>query len=1059
MKLIKNQPIGEDKFEGQAQENIANAIVTILEENSCQMIGIDGGWGTGKSNLVGIVEDKLSKSKKGKFHIFTYDAWGHQGDLHRKAILQELVEFLCKKKGVLKWETWGEKLKKLLGTAVETTKKTTPKLSLGIILSFLIVLSIPILNSIANDENTATNSKIWIQLIPVAALIAMYLGYVIKELLKRKRKELKFWSIFSVAASEMVYVYKGKELEATATEYKHESNPSVFDFRSFMEQISTELGKKRLIIVLDNFDRLPNIQVKELWASIHTLFAEKNNCSNITVIVPFDRVHIKSAFRDEDIHQSKKSINCFGNDYINKTFDIIFRVSMPVLSDWEQFFRDKWEYAFGEIKAENESEYNAVVQIYDLLTPKITPREIVAFVNECATIRITHREEIPFRYIALFIKGKDQILNDPIKEITTPSYLETVAFLYQNDDDLPQFISALVYQVHSSKAIDVAYKKALKDALEGKQIKTVKQISESKSFYSILKNTINEVSNIENLILALEDIPSEAFLSTSNFQTIWTCIFKKAENYPDDRIEMQDYQRVLLDKTMRNEKERYTRKLLKGFDSSSNFNPVPYVNNIKTIDSILKPLNIDVYSYLTAIQIEIDPFIQLLNSIDEKPAIYKITCDANEIDSYLANRMIEELKQISFVPQIIDNFSLSIYKARLQQELPSAFTDPQQLEIIISKLKEVQKVIPLSEISDKFLIKSYNLISEESLIFPDIIAMLIAKQSNAPDFIEVLASSDTILIEKVADCLGYYFHFSGLLLGLDVFGKYPLYKGIAQKIVTNPSNLQVKDVESMLANFEIICINGEIEPEVLINKLNDNTELDFNLENIPTALPIYLIKNTLQNANNLTVHCRSSVLGYLSEMDEGKWINAFLNIDSYEVNAAILLNFDWNAFSINAVKTVLVKMAIGEINCQNMDKWNELIQSIVTCKNMSSTFNSITDALCGRPLEITVDQFLFFMPWLYQYSPELIRRNDALRKLFPSTLFSNNDCLLIINSNIDKMNKIIENAGTEANDFRESVVEHAKRGNILTQQLAGALKIEIPVNNEKNDDDNSDENK
>lgn len=1063
-KLIKNQPIGEDKFEGQAQENIAKAIVKMLEENSCQMIGIDGGWGTGKSNLVGIVEKELNKSSKGNFHVFTYDAWGHQGDLHRKAILQELIEFLCKTKKVLKWDEWKEKLKTLLGTSVETRHKTTPKLSLGIIISFLIVLSIPIFNSIANDEETATKSKIWIQLVPVAALMVLYLGYVIKELFFWKRRRAKLWSIFSVAASEMIYIYKGKELETTATEYKHETNPSVFDFRLFMEEISTELGKIRLIIVLDNFDRLPNKQVKELWASIHTLFAEKNNCSNISVIVPFDRAHIKSAFRDEDIIQKKEDINCFGNDYINKTFDIIFRVSMPVLSDWEQFFKEKWEYAFGEIKAENEIEYNAVVQIYDLLTPKITPREIVAFVNECVTIRITQREEIPFRYIALFIKGKDRILNDPIKEITTPSYLEAVDFLYQNDKDLPKYISALVYQVDSSKALDVAYKKVLKDALEGKQLKTVKQISESKSFYSILKNTINEIANIENLILAIGSIPDESFLSTSNFQTIWTCIFKKAENYTDGRIEMQNYQRVLLEKIIPDEKERYTRKLINGFATGNEFNSETYANNIKKIDDILKPLNIDVYSFLADRVTDLNNFVSLLNSQHEKPAKYKIKCGSGEIDTYLVGKNIDQLKEISFVPKIIDDYGLPRYKEKLNQILPPAFTNSAHLEILTNRLKEVQNFINVNDIADQHIKNIFTSIDSNSKLYPDLIAMRIAKQTNFlpqfdTEFNQAFQSTDTSLVEKVADCIGYYYQFSGLLLGLGQFGKYPLYKGIAQKLVNSPSDLQVTEVETLLASFEMICTNGEVEPEALINKLNENTEQDFMLENIPNVLSIYLIRNTLHNTNKLSVYCRSKVMEYLSEMDEEKWENAFSNIDSYEVNAALILNFEWNAFAINAVKTVLVKMATGQIQCQNKEKWDDLIHSFVTRKNMNSTFNSITDALCGRSTEITVDQFLFFMPWLYQYSPVLISRNDALRKLFPSTIFSDNDCLQIVNSNIPKMIKILANAGSESYDFRESVIEHTKRGNPLTQQLAGFLKIEIPVDNEKNEGDVLEDNK
>ena len=38
-----------------------------------RIIGIEGGWGSGKSNLVEQVRINLAE----KYHLFIYDAWGH----------------------------------------------------------------------------------------------------------------------------------------------------------------------------------------------------------------------------------------------------------------------------------------------------------------------------------------------------------------------------------------------------------------------------------------------------------------------------------------------------------------------------------------------------------------------------------------------------------------------------------------------------------------------------------------------------------------------------------------------------------------------------------------------------------------------------------------------------------------------------------------------------------------------------------------------------------------------------------------------------------------------
>ena len=1061
-KLIKNQPIGEDKFEGQAQENIAKAVVKMLEENSCQMIGIDGGWGTGKSNLVGIVEKELNKSSKGNFHVFTYDAWGHQGDLHRKAILQELIEFLCKTKKVLKWDEWKEKLKTLLGTSVETRHKTTPKLSLGIIFSFLIFLSIPIFNSIANDKDTETATKIWIQLIPVGALILLYLGYLIKELLRWISGKSKLRSIFSIAASEMIYVYKGKELETTATEYKHESNPSVFDFRSFMEDISTAIGNKRLIFVVDNFDRLPINQVKELWASIHTLFAEKNKCSNISVIVPFDRAHIKSAFRDEDTPATSDEANCYGNDFINKTFDVIFRVSVPILSDWEHYFKAKWEDAFGKISSENETEYNAVVQIYDLLTQKITPREIIAFINECVSTRITQREEIPFRYIALFIKGKDKILKNPIEEITTPTYLGAVDFLYNYDENLPKYISALVYQVDSSKALDVAYKKVLKDALEGNDQKVVVKISASKSFYSILKNTINEVTNIENLILALENIPQESFKSPSNSETIWTCIFKRAEIKTDGRPGLQNYQRALLTKISIAEKERYTRKLLAGFTSSSEFNAVTYANNIETIDAILRPVNIDVYSYLSDKLTGLNDFVSLLNSQYQKPAQYRIKCNPDEIDVTLEGKTIEQLKDISYVPKIIEEYSLVKYKAKLIQWIPTALLHISQLEILFDRIKEVQGSIPATIIPDAYIKSHFISTGEDSNIYPDLISMRIARQNEFPaplanDFEVVLNSANENLIDRVTRCIHFYISIDKLLLGLGDFGQYPLYRGIVQRLIMSPSNKKIENIEPLLSNFEMICSNGEISPEQLMNFLNSNYTTEFTPTNVPVNIPVYLITSISQNESTLSERCRNLVLEYLSTMNEEKWAVAFSNINSYEVHASLLLKINWNTVAHIAFKKTLKKIADGGIAISNKERWDELVQSFVDQRTMESAFNDVTDTLCNSSKDFSNDMFVFLAPWLFEHSTSLLSKKEVLRKIFPPTILTDERCLHILNSNREKMIQVLASAGAESYDFKDALIDHARGENPSFRQLAESLKIDIPAEPEESEEDTNNE--
>ena len=54
--FIKNQPLGEDLFSNKSQDKIASVISDkIIKEPDFKIIGIDGEWGSGKSNLVKLI--------------------------------------------------------------------------------------------------------------------------------------------------------------------------------------------------------------------------------------------------------------------------------------------------------------------------------------------------------------------------------------------------------------------------------------------------------------------------------------------------------------------------------------------------------------------------------------------------------------------------------------------------------------------------------------------------------------------------------------------------------------------------------------------------------------------------------------------------------------------------------------------------------------------------------------------------------------------------------------------------------------------------------------------
>ena len=588
MRLLSNAPLGEDLFEGKSQELIADAIVEQLKLNANQrnpdlhhkMIGIEGAWGSGKSNLVEIVKKKLAtKNEKTTFHFFTYDVWGHQEDLQRKAILDELVNDLIENKVIKESKkknskrNWRERVKNITGTSTETTRKLIPSINLGFLLCTLALTIAPIcVNSLKTDGIFWTNIA---PCIPLALfLIALFI--FIKSNGARK------------GLVEFIYSYKGQCTETIERTFIHEKNPSVIGFRNLLRDLSNELIGKHLIIFFDNIDRLPNQKVKYLWSSIHTFFAENNGYANISCIVAFDREHIKNAF-------SLEKGDSRGNDYIDKTFDIVFRVAAPVLVDWKKFFERKWKDAFGN--EYNPTEYEHVIQAYDILSdlPDLTPRSIIRFINECVLLKRTF-SDTPERYIAIFNLKKDILTKHPLDI----SCLKNLNPIYSYDSQYYNYITRLVYQVPSENAFSVIYKKALIDALLVGNKTELNRISQTPFFRDILEDALNDFTNLRNPITSLDEL-NKIPLSNEQQKKLWRDLyFRSVQSMQFDSGRIEPFQMVLLKHLEKEQKTELIQKILFPFNNidftrprdiygerGKEYTPEEYVELLKNIEKAL----------------------------------------------------------------------------------------------------------------------------------------------------------------------------------------------------------------------------------------------------------------------------------------------------------------------------------------------------------------------------------------------------------------------------------------------------------------------------------------
>lgn len=283
-RFIIDKPTGDDVFEGQSQTHLANKISDYMRSNDSigidnkakmhRIIGVEGSWGSGKSNVVTKISNIL---KKDGYYTFTYDAWGHQEDLQRRSILETLTDDLIKEKvlvGKVKIKMrngeehsaeWKDQLSLLLSNKTTTITKSQPKLSGSAIWGIVLIAAFTIFNILVSqllDSGCISLSWKWILFECSPIIVGVLLASIYR---------------FKDGNWKNVFTLLTQNDDSTIDEqFTSSEEPSIMEFKNWMRAISSYLDKsknneiKKIIIVFDNMDRLPSEKVMQLWSAIYT---------------------------------------------------------------------------------------------------------------------------------------------------------------------------------------------------------------------------------------------------------------------------------------------------------------------------------------------------------------------------------------------------------------------------------------------------------------------------------------------------------------------------------------------------------------------------------------------------------------------------------------------------------------------------------------------------------------------------------------------------------------------------------------------------------------------
>jgi hypothetical protein len=412
-RLISDLPSETDEFGTEerpgAHERIADAIAALIRsEKGGKTIGLEGGWGSGKSTVVNLLKARL-KPEDG-FALMVFDAWAHQGDPLRRTFLENVIQHLLHLRWISDEKKWKEKLEEIRYRKKVTTQETSPRIGLlGKLLA--VSLSLVPLGLVLVTGGIEVGVTLGIGLKPNLLFISglfftLFPFFVLVPCLLLKKGDV--WAIWVYQVEPSTTVVTIENPDRTSVEFER-------DFKDLLGDIL--LKNRRLVLVLDNLDRVAPGDALAILSTLQTFLqtsegTELQELDGLWIVIPYDPSGLKRLWGGQrgdgqgaGSKEEEMNIQSVAESMLDKRFQACFRVAPLVLSDWRSYFFKLLEVAFPE---HTQSDYHSVYSVYHLARwagreASPTPRDLKIVVNQIGAI---HRQwgegEFPLHHIAYY---------------------------------------------------------------------------------------------------------------------------------------------------------------------------------------------------------------------------------------------------------------------------------------------------------------------------------------------------------------------------------------------------------------------------------------------------------------------------------------------------------------------------------------------------------------------------------------------------------------------------------------------------------------------------------